>query len=270
MKSHFVSIKRHSTRADRAVPEIEQLPRPVYARNESVLSDTQTIWHQHDWVQVSYAIRGMLTVYTDKGSYVAPPMWAVWIPKGVRHQVITSEQVEMRGLYIQHGLVHPAEDDTECRVFEVSPLLRELICSFCTLPVLYEPDGATGRLVQVLLDQLQAARTVALSLPMPTDVRLQNLCLALQQHPDDRQTLVEWGQQLGASEKTLTRLFQKQTGLSFRLWRQRLRLFSALRRLEQGERVTQVALACGYDSTSAFIAAFRSQFGITPGEVFRQ
>ncbi len=56
MKSHFVSIKRHSTRADRAVPEIEQLPRPVYARNESVLSDTQTIWHQHDWVQVSYAI----------------------------------------------------------------------------------------------------------------------------------------------------------------------------------------------------------------------
>jgi AraC-like DNA-binding protein len=31
-----------------------------------------------------------------------------------------------------------------------------------------------------------------------------------------------------------------------------------------------VALACGYDSTSAFIAAFRQQFGCTPGEFFRE
>jgi AraC-like DNA-binding protein len=29
-----------------------------------------------------------------------------------------------------------------------------------------------------------------------------------------------------------------------------------------------VALACGYDSTSAFIAAFRQQFGETPGNFF--
>ncbi|HWV10844.1 MAG TPA: AraC family transcriptional regulator, partial [Pseudomonas sp.] len=27
--------------------------------------------------------------------------------------------------------------------------------------------------------------------------------------------------------------------------------------------------ACGYESTSAFIAAFRQQFGSTPGEFFR-
>ncbi|MCF5022124.1 helix-turn-helix domain-containing protein, partial [Pseudomonas lactis] len=50
---------------------------------------------------------------------------------------------------------------------------------------------------------------------------------------------------------------------------QRLRLLSALPALEQGERVTDVALGCGYESTSAFINAFRQQFDSTPGEFFR-
>ena len=48
--------------------------------------------------------------------------------------------------------------------------------------------------------------------------------------------------------------------------RQRLRLLSALPMLERGERVTDIALACGYDSTSAFIAAFRTQIGMTPSQ----
>ena len=30
--------------------------------------------------------------------------------------------------------------------------------------------------------------------------------------------------------------------------------------------VTDVAIACGYDSVSAFIASFREHFGATPGE----
>ncbi|MGB3597563.1 MAG: helix-turn-helix transcriptional regulator, partial [Pseudomonas neustonica] len=82
--------------------------------------------------------------------------------------------------------------------------------------------------------------------------------------PDLPHRLGDWASQLALSEKTLTRLFQQHTGLTFRAWRQRLRLLSALPLLQQGERVTDVALACGYDSTSAFIAAFRKHLGVTP------
>src|SRR5690606_41943711 len=71
------------------------------------------------------------------------------------------------------------------------------------------------------------------------------------------------------SERTLSRLFLRETGLTFRAWGQRLRLLSALPALERGERVTDVALGCGYESLSAFIAAFREQFGATPREFFR-
>ena len=136
-----MSIKGHLVRTERIVPDIEQLPRPVYARNESVARDSQTVWHQHDWIQISYAIRGMLTVYTESGSYVVPPMWAVWIPNGVRHQVITSDRVEMRGLYIEASVACFDNEAAGCHVFEVTPLLRELICTFCALPVLYDIAG---------------------------------------------------------------------------------------------------------------------------------
>jgi len=82
-------------------------------------------------------------------------------------------------------------------------------------------------------------------------------------------TLQEWAQRLGTSEKTLMRLFQRETGLSFRGWRQRMRLLSSLKWLEEGNSVTNAALSCGYDSTSAFIAAFKGLFGFTPGELFK-
>jgi AraC-like DNA-binding protein len=96
------------------------------------------------------------------------------------------------------------------------------------------------------------------------------LCNELLENPEQNVTLQEWAQRLGTSEKTLMRLFQRETGLSFRGWRQRMRLLSSLKWLEEGNSVTNAALSCGYDSTSAFIAAFKGLFGFTPGELFKQ
>lgn len=251
----------------RRVPGLDRLPRPVYGRTESLPNRALTYRHSHPWVQLSYAIAGVLEVQTDAGRFVAPPQRAVWVPAGLPHRVWSTPQTEMRSLYIDCTAV--AWAPAECRVLQVSPLLRELIRTFSVLPVEYGEDGEDGRLVQVLLDQLRRAPAVDLALPLPHDERLQRLCRQLQAHPERQETLGQWSERLGVSEKTLSRLFQRDTGLSFRAWRQRLRLLGALAPLERGERVTDVALGCGYDSTSAFIAAFRQQFGSTPGEFFR-
>ena len=95
-----------------------------------------------------------------------------------------------------------------------------------------------------------------------------DLCTVLQEHPDDdAQPWPRWAVEAGASERTLARLFVRETGLGFGEWRQRLRLLLSLDALEAGDSVTDVALAHGYESTSAFIAAFRGMFGVTPGEL---
>ena len=246
---------------------LKQLPRAVYGHHSGLSNHAIREPHSHVWGQLSYPSHGVLDIRTDNAHYVALPQQAVWIPAGVRHGVMRSSHAELCSLYIRHDAA-PWQDE-QCRVIEVSPLLRELLQHFRQLPEHYDEHSADGRLVQVLLDVLGQAVDCSFKLPWPDEPRLQPLCLALQQQPDDNRSLESWAEQLNVSSKTLSRLFIRQTGLTFRAWRQRLRLFSALPRLERGERVTDVAIACGYDSVSAFIHAFGQQWGRTPTEFFR-
>ncbi|MEE4947615.1 helix-turn-helix transcriptional regulator [Pseudomonas alliivorans] len=261
-------IDRRSLEGQRQIPALADLPRPVYARAESLGAGSWTPLHRHEWVQFSYAISGVLGVHTAEGSFFAPPQWGVWIPAGLEHEVVTSMRAEMRSLYIRREDSRWAPE--RCRVLEVTPLARELIKHFCLLPASYpEHDSSESRLVQVLLDQLAHLPEVGFSLPLPRHTRLLGLCNELIEAPDQVISLHDWAGRLGTSEKTLMRLFQRETGLSFRGWRQRARLLSSLNALEAGSSVISAALACGYDSTSAFIAAFKGLFGHTPGELFK-
>lgn len=250
----------------RDLAELKALPRPVYGHAEGLPNKPLSYRHSHPWVQLSYAARGVVHVHTSNGLFVAPPQRAIWIPAGIQHQVYCSADTQINSLYIASEAA--SRHNATCKVLGVTPLLRELIRSFGSLPVEYDESGPDGRLVRVLLDQLSCAPVTGLMLPWPNDPRLRKLCDALQARPDSQESLNRWAARLDVSERTLSRLFTQQTGLTFRLWRQRLRLLSALPLLERGERVTDAALACGYDSLSAFIAAFGEQFGTTPGEFF--
>ena len=81
--------------------------------------------------------------------------------------------------------------------------------------------------------------------------------------------MADWGQQLGVDEKTIQRLFRKETGMTFGQWRQQARLMQALERIALGERIIDVAGTLGYDSPSAFASMFKRQFGITPSQFFK-
>jgi len=94
------------------------------------------------------------------------------------------------------------------------------------------------------------------------------LAQALAGNPADRRTLGQWGRAVGASERTLARAFQAGTGIPFGRWRILLRLQAALPALASGQPVSSVARRVGYESTSAFVAAFRQETGLTPAAYF--
>ncbi len=250
-----------------SLDQLLHLPRPLYGRTGTLPNTVLQFDHTHPWIQLAYAIEGAIDVLTPLGRYIAPPQRAVWIPPGIVHRVRCAEHSKLRSLYIDPAFVNAP---SHCRVLEVSALLRELMDAFSSLPEQYEIDGPDGRLAAVLADRLAAAREVGLVLPLPSDSRLAKLCSRLQEHPHSQKSLVEWCVSLGLSERTVTRLFTQQTGLSFRRWRQRLRLLTALKELQANRSVTDVALCCGYETTSAFVAAFRQQFGVTPGSLLRK
>ncbi len=245
--------------------ELNYLPRPIYGHIDSQPNMIIPRKHRHKWGQLSYTIRGFLYVWTEKANYIALPQRAVWIPPGVVHQVQNqTSRTVIRSLYINGQEL--GSGWTESKVLAVSPLLHELIRRFSVLPVNYDENGPDGRLAKVLIDQLKISKEAGLILPWPKDKRLQPICKELQNNPDTAPDLNEFSQRAGVSEKTLTRLFQKETGLGFRLWRQRARLVHALPLLERGCAITDVAIACGYESLSTFIATFKEHTGVTPGE----
>jgi AraC-like DNA-binding protein len=123
-------------------------------------------------------------------------------------------------------------------------------------------------LMRLVLDELARADLQALGVPMPHpqngDKRLRALCEAVLRAPSDRATLAEWATGIGASERTLARLFQTELGQSYQQWRQQAVLAHALPLLARGTPVSLVAAASGYASDSAFSAMFKSAMGQSP------
>src|SRR5262249_37657599 len=62
----------------------------------------------------------------------------------------------------------------------------------------------------------------------------------------------------------LCRAFTRGCGETMTTYRLRLRLLASLERLQAGDPLVDIALACGFSSHSHFGAAFRAAFGITP------
>lgn len=225
--------------------------------------------HQHQKAQLIYVINGVVTVEAASGIWTVPPQCAVWIPAGVIHLARSTGHITIGSLYIEPGLAGSFLE--ECGIVFVPPLLRELLMRFISGPQLY-PEGETreARLVSVLLDELQAAPVEPLHLPMPRDRRLRRLAETLIETPSLRFTTEEWGARVGASKRTLSRLFQRETGMSFIRWKQQLHVGLALQRLALGEAVTNIAIDLGYESPSGFIAMFRRMVGQTPVRYFSE
>jgi AraC-like DNA-binding protein/quercetin dioxygenase-like cupin family protein len=217
--------------------------------------------HRHDDHQIVYAGRGVLAVTTGAGSWVAPGTRAIWVPAGTVHAHQAHGELELHLVGLP-ATENPLALDTPT-VLAVGPLLRELIVAFTGTPDDGGPERA--RLRAVLLDQLRASPQQPLHLPTPTAPLLRTLCEILRADPADNRTLVELGRQIGASDRTLSRLFRGELGLSFPQWRTQLRLHHALVLLAEDTPVTVVAHRCGWSSASTFIDVFRRTFGHTPG-----
>jgi AraC-like DNA-binding protein len=219
--------------------------------------------HDHPWGQLAFCNSGLMRVITDGASWLAPPTRAIWLPTGVAHEVVMQGDVATRFMYLAPELAAPLPDAL-C-VFEVAPLLRELILHVLKIRMLHPDTPEQARLALLLIDLLLQARTQDLALPLPSDRRARALADRVQAKPGESASLVDLARGAGASLRTLQRLFPAETGLTLEAWRQKARLITAAAALSGGAPVAVTAADCGYESPSAFITAFKRQFGVTPG-----
>jgi AraC-like DNA-binding protein len=221
-------------------------------------------WHTHDDHQLAWAASGVLTVRTAAAAWALPPTRALWIPAGIRHETLSAGTAIMRTLYVRPGLC--PINWPECTPVAASPLLAELI-GYLEQPGLGPQRRAHAE--TLLVDLLQPVAMTTIEVRMPVEERARQVAQALAGNPADGRTLAEWGRQVGASSRTLARGFVAGAGLPFGRWRALLRLQAALPALAAGEPVGTVARRVGYESASAFVAAFRRETGVTPARYFR-
>ncbi|UVA81184.1 HTH-type transcriptional regulator NimR [Pandoraea commovens] len=223
--------------------------------------------HEHVRGQLIYACSGSIIVTTAQGNWVVPPLRAVWVPPKVRHCMQAVGPIEMRTLYFDAD--HVPLRASDCCVISVSPLLRELIEAVTRIPVDYDMEGRDAAVVKLLYHEIRPLRIEPLHLPMPSDERIARICRWILSNPAEETSVAAWSQVVGASERTIIRLFPEQTGMTFTRWRQQARLLAAVQMLSAQRSVTDIASSLGYDSTSAFSAMFRKALGCTPTEFFK-
>ncbi|GKS99542.1 MULTISPECIES: helix-turn-helix domain-containing protein [unclassified Acidovorax] len=255
--------------------------RPVRAKARWLPADTQVLPHRHPWAQVAISTTGVIRLTAAQGTYIVPPSRALWIPPGVEHAVTMVQDADLRTLYFHQprGRCGPGvpigaarADDAawrQCRVLEVSPLLRALVCEMPSEP----DDSATPptpellrrerHLSALICEELRRAAALRLGVDLPRDKRLLHLCEAVLADPTRHEALEDWARDTGASPRTVARLFRAELGSTFTQWRQQVILAKAVALAAERLPVGQIAAELGY-SASAFSAMVRRAVGMPP------
>jgi AraC-like DNA-binding protein len=216
------------------------------------------------WDQLLYAATGAMTISTGDRSWMIPLHRALWIPGNQRATVSNRSRVAVRGLYLASSLrALPAA----MRAMNVSGFGRELLLHVVRCCPLDHADPVHDALLALLINQLREFPEAPLWLPQPADPRAVDFAAAAT--ADATAGAAALARRVGASRRTLERLFATETGLSLGAWRRRARILNSLASLAEGASVTGTALSAGYTTPSAYITAFKRELGITPKQFLR-
>jgi AraC-like DNA-binding protein len=220
--------------------------------------------HSHHRGQLLYARQGCIRITLAGQLCLLPPSRAAWIPPLTTHRAVMQSIVDYRSLYFTAALCAALPADV--RVVSVSPLLHAVLEPMATAD--FDQDWSRGRYAHLLglcVEEISSAPRQPMLLPLPQDRRLAKLLARPHRLPAELKTLE---QEMGASGKTITRIFQRETGMGYQQWRQQWRLMRAIELLATGHGISHTAAELGFSSDSVFITFFKNLTGHTPRSYF--
>jgi AraC-like DNA-binding protein/quercetin dioxygenase-like cupin family protein len=229
----------------------ENAPSPVAIMKRRIASAGRTDWHSHRRIQLLYATSGLMVVAAERAAWMVPTGHGLLVAGGVLHDASCSGPLGLCTAYIEPH-VFEADLAAGCRSIQVTPLLDAALCALADEPEdIFEPDGRSGLLAQVILDEIKRAPDTSFALPMPQDLRLRKICDALIADPALQLQIDDWAGEAGLSRRTLTRRFREETSLSFSEWRRIARAARARITRAEGIPLSVAAHSVGYRSVPA-------------------
>ncbi|WP_213713102.1 AraC family transcriptional regulator [Cedecea lapagei] len=221
---------------------------------------SQEPFHAHEQGQLIYPVSGVAKIRSEQNVWVVAPGHALWLPGRLPHGLEAIGNVVTHNLYMTPTA--SAAFSRHSRSLAITPLFQSLTAAGLEKTT----DPQRSQLLHDLLhNELLRLQDIALChITLPHDRRIRQLCDALCSDLSQRETLAWWGKRVGASERTLARLFREETQLSFTEWRQQMHLVEAVCHLARGTTISNLSSTLGYASSSAFIAMFRKKLGVSP------
>ncbi len=224
--------------------------------------------YQHPLTQAIFVKSGLLSVVNQHGRYFVPANQVIIIPEQTLHELLAKTAVELTIFYFDQQ--QASSLPTHTQIVSAGKTLQALLSETTSINNEEAWQGRHGRLLRLLRDYLSEAPPLDIFLPYPQDSRLVSITDKLLKHPSLKSDLISWGKFVNASSRTLTRLFKKETGITYSEWRQRLNIQIAVKHLVSGDSVSNIATLLGYESSSAFIYMFKKQMGISPNQFLKQ
>ncbi|MBB1148978.1 MULTISPECIES: helix-turn-helix transcriptional regulator [unclassified Myroides] len=224
-------------------------------------------FHSHALhAQLLYAPSGCMTLLTHKQQVILPPQKLMFIPAGLEHRVTFRNVVAYRSIYLDIRQIDVTDLGLEVRL--VSPLFAEVIERICWWEWQGTYTASQQNILAVFWDEFHQAQRESYVLEIPTDYRLQAVMDAFMLEKRVPPFLHELAQDVGASEKTISRIFKRETKMSYQAWRQQWRLYRAIELLAENTSISEVSDQLAFSSDSAFIEFFKNHTGITPAKYF--
>ncbi|MFM2479923.1 AraC family transcriptional regulator [Celerinatantimonas sp. YJH-8] len=218
--------------------------------------------HSHPRAQLVWSNQGIMKVTVPGAQWLVPPSHAIWVPGGMEHEMTANTEVLTCFIFVDQR----ASDSmpNRCTVLHMTPLMQQLLIHFLNLSTPHGSKQRLQRLSWVIMDELAELDETPLDLPDGQSERFKPITHYLVQNQTKNPTLSQLASEFALGDRTLERLFKKETGLTFSEWNQRLKFIRAIELLNEHKSSFEIAAQLGYRSASAFTAAFKKQFGTTP------
>lgn len=237
---------------------------PFSSLRRSYPRGTSLGFHAHREAQLLFATAGTMQVRTETGRWLVPPQLAVWAPPRLPHALDILGDVEMWSLYFDEQACRdwaPSQALGRAFALRVTPLLRELILALFGC----EPDSERARrIAPLILHELTETPDAPTFLPLPASAIGRRVADMTLSDPGMRLDIDDLARRAGSSARSISRLFPRETGLTYKAWRQRARIVGAIDRLSAGGAIGQVAHQAGFANAAAFAHAFKQVTGQTP------
>jgi AraC-like DNA-binding protein len=209
-----------------------------------------------------YVVQGALHCESGNDVWITPPTMVLWLPGGTLHNAYAYGDFQSFSVWVDADVGMPAT----CCIASVTPLLRELLLRAARFPEKAPADSHEIRILDVIMGEIALLPWENLCLPMPQNQRIRPLVEAMIEDPSSKDPAHIWAARFGLGERTMSRLFIHDIGMSWGDWKRQLLVTMALQRMANGSSVQNVALSLGYESASSFIAMFKRTLGKPPGQ----